>query len=151
MRVGINGFGRMGRLFLRAAWGQPDLEIVAVNEPHAEAATMALLVEHDSVQRRFGVNCEGDADGLTIGDRHIRYTRESSPSEIDWESAGVELVIECSGKFKSRATLEPHFARGRRPRARRTASPPSFACCTMRSVSSAASRRRSTIRRTRRS
>ena len=114
MRIGINGFGRMGRLFLRAAWGDPALEIVAVNEPHADAATMAVLLEHDSVQRRFEQRCEGNGDALVVGGKRLSYTRESSPSEIDWATAGVELVLECSGQFKTRALLEPHFARGAR-------------------------------------
>jgi len=112
MRIGINGFGRMGRLFLRAAWGDPELEIVAVNEPNATASTMAVLLEHDSVQRRFDVGCVGDGDALTVGDTQLRYTGASSPAEIDWAAAGVDLVVECSGKFKTRAALEPHFQRG---------------------------------------
>jgi glyceraldehyde 3-phosphate dehydrogenase len=112
MRIGINGFGRMGRLFLRAAWSDPDLEVVAINEPHADAATMAILLEHDSVHRHFGVSCTGHDDGLTVGGRALRYTRASSPTEIDWSAMAVDLVVECSGKFKTRATLEPHFERG---------------------------------------
>ena len=114
MRIGVNGFGRMGRLFVRAAWGDPALEIVAINEPHADAETMAVLLEHDSVQGRFGDRCEGEGNALLVGGQRLRYTRESSPSSIDWASAGVELVLECSGQFKTRARLEPHFAEGAR-------------------------------------
>jgi len=114
MKIGVNGFGRMGRLFLRAAWGHPELEIVAINEPHADAETMAVLLEFDSVQRRFSERCVGDGDALFVGDKRLRYTRESSPSAIDWAAAGVELVIESSGLFKKRASIEPHFASGAR-------------------------------------
>ena len=114
MRIGLNGFGRMGRLFLRAAWSHPELDIVAVNEPHAEADTMAVLLEHDSVQRRFGERCRGEGDTLQVGDKRLRYTRETDPSRIDWRAADVELVVECSGKFNKRALLEPHLAQGAR-------------------------------------
>jgi len=114
MKIGVNGFGRMGRLFLRAAWSHPELEVVAINEPHADAETMAVLLEHDSVQRRFSERCVGDGDALLVGDKRLRYTRESSPSAIDWAAAGVELVIECSGQLKKRALIEPHFASGAR-------------------------------------
>ena len=112
MKIGINGFGRMGRLFLRAAWGRPDLEIVAVNEPHADAATMAVLLEHDSIQRRFGHACTGAGQRLAIDDKQLIYSRHESPGSIDWGSAGVELVVECSGRFKTSAALAPHFDRG---------------------------------------
>ena len=115
MRIGINGFGRMGRLFLRASWGDPTLDVVAVNEPHGEASTMALLLEHDSVQRRFGVPCAGDGDGrLRVGDASMRYTREPDPSKVDWAAAEVELVVECSGRFRTRAALQPHLTMGAR-------------------------------------
>ena len=114
MRIGINGFGRMGRLFTRAAWSNPDLEIVAINEPHADAATMAVLLEYDSVQGRFGERCDGEGDALIVGGERLRFTRASSPSELDWRAAGVDLVLESSGQFKTRAALEPHFARGAR-------------------------------------
>jgi glyceraldehyde 3-phosphate dehydrogenase len=112
MRIGINGFGRMGRLFLRAAWEREELDVVAVDEPHGEASTMTLFVEHDSVQRRFDEPCSADGDELVVGDQRMRFTRAANPSEIDWAAAGVELVIESSGRFKTKATLEPHLANG---------------------------------------
>ena len=112
MKIGVNGFGRMGRLFLRAAWGRPGLEVVAVNEPHADAATMAVLLEHDSVQRRFRETCRGEGDGLEVGGKALRYTRASSPGAIEWGDSGVELVVESSGEFRDRAALEPHLRGG---------------------------------------
>ncbi len=110
MRIGINGFGRMGRLFLRAAWDDPDLQIVAVNEPHADATTMDVLLEHDSIQRRFGHRCDGEGDTLTVGGQTLRYTGHSDPSHCDW--SGVDLVVESSGQFRDRAALQPHLDRG---------------------------------------
>ena len=110
MKIGINGFGRMGRLFLRAAWDDPNLRIVAVNEPNADAQTMAVLLEHDSVQRRFGHRCTGEGDTLRVGEGALRYTRRSDPADLDW--SGVDLVVECSGQFRDRATVQPHLDRG---------------------------------------
>lgn len=112
LRVGINGFGRMGRLFLRAAWHRRELDIVAVNEPNASADTMALLLEHDSVQRHFGVSCGGHGNTLTVGDRSLRYTNATLPADIDWAALDVDLVVESSGQFKQRVDLEPHLAQG---------------------------------------
>ena len=112
MKIGVNGFGRMGRLFLRAAWGRPGLDVVAVNEPHADAATMAVLLEHDSVQRRFREPCRGEGGALEVGGAALRYTRASSPAAIDWGDSGVELVVECSGQLRTRAALEPHLGGG---------------------------------------
>lgn len=114
MRVGINGFGRMGRLALRAAWASPDLELVAVNEPEGDAATLALLAEFDSVQGRWHERCAAEDGALRLGARTLRLTQHASPGEIPWRELGVELVLECSGAFRKTALLEPHFARGAR-------------------------------------
>jgi glyceraldehyde 3-phosphate dehydrogenase len=112
MRVGINGFGRMGRLALRAAWNRDDLEVVAVNEPNATAETMALLLEFDSVQGRWNRACTEAQGAIDIAGRSVAYSRHRSPGEIPWREVGVDLVLECSGRFKKSAALEPHFERG---------------------------------------
>lgn len=109
MRVAINGFGRMGRLVLRAGWDHPELEFVAVNEPAADAATMALLTEFDSVQGRWGVACAGEGDTLRAGDRALAFTRFAEPAGL-----GADLVLECSGRYRTRAALEPFLAAGAR-------------------------------------
>ncbi len=111
-RVGINGFGRMGRLALRAAFDSDELEFVAVNEPHGDTQTLGLLLEFDSVQRRWNRSCSGQKDVLRVGEREIRRTGYCSPGEIPWDALGVELVLECSGLFRTTPLLEPHFARG---------------------------------------
>jgi glyceraldehyde 3-phosphate dehydrogenase len=113
-RVGINGFGRMGRLALRAAWESTDLEFVAVNEPHADTETLGLLLEFDSVQGRWSHACTGEKAVLRIGDRELRRTQYASPGEIPWEALGVDLVLECSGLFRTTPLLAPHFDRGAR-------------------------------------
>jgi glyceraldehyde 3-phosphate dehydrogenase len=112
MRVGINGFGRMGRLALRAAWSRSDLDVVAVNEPKGSTETLALLLEFDSVQGRWGHPCRAQEDRLFVGDAPIHRSRHASPREIPWADLDVDLVLECSGKFRTSAALEPHFARG---------------------------------------
>lgn len=113
MRVGINGFGRMGRLATRAAWAREDFELVAVNEPFADASTSALLLEFDSVQGRWteAVNSQGE-DTLSIADESIAYTRTTDPAQLDWAAHGVELVLECSGQFRQPPLLAPHLQPG---------------------------------------
>jgi glyceraldehyde 3-phosphate dehydrogenase len=112
MRIGINGFGRMGRLALRAAWSREDLEVVAVNEPNATAETMTLLLEFDSVQGRWDRDCVATGDSIDVSGKGIAYSRHRSPAEIPWADLGVGLVLECSGRFKKSPALEPHFERG---------------------------------------
>lgn len=112
MRVGINGFGRMGRLALRAGWERDDLEFVAVNEPNACAETMALLLEFDSVQRRWSHSCTGSGGSLDVNGTTLAFTQHSEPSQIPWSDLGVDLVLECSGEFRTSESLEPHFERG---------------------------------------
>ena len=114
MRVGINGFGRMGRLALRAGWARDDLEFVAVNEPGCGAATAALLTEFDSVHRRWPHPCAGDGEALSIDGRALRYLRQADPGALDWRGLGVDLVLECSGRYRTRADLAAHLDRGAR-------------------------------------
>ena len=112
VRVGIHGFGRMGRLALRAGWGREDLEFVAIDEPSAEAETMALLTEFDSVQGRWDRACSGAGDRLTVDGRDLHYARVADPREAPWKQHGVELVLECSGAHRTLPSLEGHFTAG---------------------------------------
>ena len=112
MRVGINGYGRMGRLSLRAGFGREDLEFVAVNEPHATAETLAVLTEFDSVQGRWDRSCTADGDQLVVDGRALPVTAHEEPGDIPWADLGVELVLECSGAFRTTALLQPHLDRG---------------------------------------
>jgi len=109
MRIGINGFGRMGRLALRAAWQRHDIEIVAINEPHAPAENLALLLEFDSVQGRWERAVSADAGALVCEGRSIPVSGVSTPGEVDWAAHGVQLVLECSGQFRTQESLQPHF------------------------------------------
>ena len=124
MRVGINGMGRIGRLALRAALGAAErgdddprrgnrLDIVHVNEIKGGAATSAHLLEFDSVQGRWrtSISAEGD-DTIRIGDRTIGFSSHPTAAEIPWGDLGVDVVLECTGKFLTHATLDGHLKRG---------------------------------------
>ena len=111
-RIGINGFGRMGRLGLRAAWGWPDLSIVHINEVKGGTEAAAHLLKFDSVQGRWGPDVRAEADNIVIGDQSISFSSSPSPGEIPWKKHGVEIVLECSGKFRTPQELEPHFRAG---------------------------------------
>jgi glyceraldehyde-3-phosphate dehydrogenase (arsenate-transferring) len=112
LRIGINGFGRMGRLVLRAGWEHPALEFVALNEPHGDPATMALLLEHDSVQGHWPHDCAGAGEDLTIDGTPLAFSRHTEPARIPWGELGVELVLECSGRFRTSPDLRKHLEAG---------------------------------------
>jgi len=111
-RVGINGFGRIGRLAARALRNHPSLELVHINEWKGDAETAAHLFEFDTVHGRYEGDVSVNGDTITIDGRDVTYSSEASPSEINWSNAGVDIVIESSGKFKSVPTLQPHLNNG---------------------------------------
>ncbi|MBL8719527.1 MAG: ArsJ-associated glyceraldehyde-3-phosphate dehydrogenase [Myxococcales bacterium] len=112
VRIGINGFGRMGRLALRAAWGRAGIEVVHVNETKGGAETAAHLLVFDSIHGRWGHDVRGAGDSLAIDDRRLGFSAHASPGAVPWREAGVDLVLECSGKFRTTETLDPYFASG---------------------------------------
>ncbi|HJM57555.1 MAG: type I glyceraldehyde-3-phosphate dehydrogenase [Planctomycetes bacterium] len=112
-RVGINGFGRMGRLALRALWGREDLHLVAINEPHGSTETLALLTEFDSVQGRWAHTCAApDEETILVDGTRLARSSFLVPAEIPWSAEGVDLVLECSGEFRTSPLLQGHFAAG---------------------------------------
>jgi glyceraldehyde 3-phosphate dehydrogenase len=124
MKVGINGMGRIGRLALRAAFGAADrpaddprggnrLEVVHLNELKGGAAATAHLLSFDSVQRRWreDITAEGDA-AIRIGARRLGFSSQASAAGIPWGDLGVDLVLECTGKFLTPETLQGHLDRG---------------------------------------
>jgi glyceraldehyde 3-phosphate dehydrogenase len=110
-RVAINGFGRMGRLALRAAWDREDLRFVHVNEPEGDAATAAHLLCFDSVHGRWDRAASGDGDTLIVDGRELGYSDAGEPGDVRWDEYGVDVVLECSGRFLTMAAL-PYFERG---------------------------------------
>ncbi|MFN2381906.1 MAG: ArsJ-associated glyceraldehyde-3-phosphate dehydrogenase [Guyparkeria sp.] len=114
IRVGINGFGRIGRLAFRALADRPelDLEVVHVNEIAADAACMAHLTEFDSVHGRWQQAIAGEGDTLTLSGREIRFTQSDTVEGIDWARTGVDLVIEATGCWRRFEEIAPHLAQG---------------------------------------
>jgi len=109
LRVGINGFGRMGRLCLRAGWGRADLDFVHVNEPNGGVECAAHLLQFDTVHGRWGDGVGHEEAALTIDGQSIGFSEQTAAGAVDWASAGVDLVLECSGKFRTTELLTPYL------------------------------------------
>jgi glyceraldehyde 3-phosphate dehydrogenase len=116
VRVGINGFGRIGRLVVRGLAHRrslgDDIELVHVNEPNADAATAAHLLEFDTVHGRYPGVVSTDGADIEIDGQSVTFTSNSTPADIPWQASNVDIVLECSGVFKTTETLRPHFERG---------------------------------------
>ena len=112
IRVGINGFGRMGKLGFRAGWDNPAYEIVHINEISGDARCHAHLLEFDSVHGHWNRAISASDNAITVDGRDIGFSSLATPAEVDWAGKGVDLVIECSGKFKTEAALRPYFDQG---------------------------------------
>lgn len=112
VRVGINGFGRIGRLDFRAAWGWPELEFVHINEIKGGAATAAHLLKFDSVHGRWAPQVEAASDRIWVDGQSVTFSEFAKPGEVPWEDYGVDIVLECSGKFRTPEALAPYFKRG---------------------------------------
>ncbi len=110
IRVGINGFGRMGRLTLRAAWDNPELQFVQINDPAGDAATLAHLLEFDSIHGRWDRGITADGETLVIDGTRIPVTRNKDIAATDW--SGCDVVIESSGKFRKPDVLQPYLDQG---------------------------------------
>lgn len=111
-RIGINGFGRMGRLAFRAGWGRPDLQFVQVNEVAGGPETAAHLLTFDSVHGRWDRKVEARDDEIAIDGTTIAFSAEAKPGDVAWSTQNVDIVLECSGKFRTTETLDPYFAAG---------------------------------------
>jgi len=110
IKVGINGFGRMGRLTMRAAYDWPEIEIVHINDPEGDAATLAHLLNFDSVHGRWQHEALSDGNRMIINDQVIACSNNRAISETDW--SGCDLVIEASGKMKTKALLQAYLDQG---------------------------------------
>ena len=115
VRVGINGFGRIGRAVARVLLDRGPVvgvEVLAISEPNADAETLAFLLEHDSVAGRLGIAVEATDASLLVGGQEIAVTAHLEPSAIPWARHNVDVVVEASGRFRSRAaansSASPH-------------------------------------------
>jgi glyceraldehyde 3-phosphate dehydrogenase len=113
IRVGINGFGRIGRAFVRRALERDDLEVVAVNDL-TDARTLAHLLEFDSTYGRLGFHVGHGPDALTLNGKQIAVLSERDPAAIDWDALGVSIVIESTGIFGAREDAAAHLKGGAR-------------------------------------
>ena len=112
-RVGINGFGRIGRNFFRAASGDPALDIVAVNDI-TDAKTLAHLLKYDSVHGAFKGTVEAKEKSLVVNGKEIQVLATKDPAALPWKALGVETVVESTGRFTDRASASKHLEAGAR-------------------------------------
>lgn len=110
IKVGINGFGRIGRLALRASFDWPEIEFVQINDVAGDAATLAHLLEFDSVQGRWHHAVGSEADAVLINGKRIRTTQEKAIDAVDW--SGCDVVIEATGKHRKGEFLNQYLAQG---------------------------------------
>lgn len=113
IKVGINGFGRIGRCVARAIYENPEkgIELVALNSP-APAETILHLLKYDSVHGRFATKSEIAGDTLMIAGKKVALSHQKDPAQIKWADLGVDVVLECSGKFNKRDEAAKHLAGG---------------------------------------
>lgn len=111
VKVGINGFGRIGRLTFRYAFDMPEVEVVHVNELLGGAETSAYLVKYDSVHGTWprAVKHADDGTHFTVDDQKISFSDKEDFTQVDWKSMGVQIVIDCTGKFLTVAALQPYL------------------------------------------
>ena len=113
IRVGINGFGRIGRMFLRAAADEKDIEVVAVNDV-TDAPTLAHLLKYDSVHRQFSAAVESTADSISVNGRKIKVLSVKDPAQLPWKDLKVDVVIESTGIFTDKESASKHITAGAR-------------------------------------
>ena len=110
MKIGINGFGRIGRLALRAAYSWEDMEFVQINDPAANTETFAHLLNFDSVHGRWQQQISYDSNSIIIGDHKIEVTQNRAIEDTNWSACDV--VIEATGKMKTRSLLNAYLEQG---------------------------------------
>ncbi|MCO1334976.1 ArsJ-associated glyceraldehyde-3-phosphate dehydrogenase [Microbulbifer sp. OS29] len=110
IKIGINGFGRIGRLVLRAAWEWPEVEFVQINDPAGDASTLAHLLNFDSVHGRWGKEAKAHGSNIEVDGHPIRCSQNIAINDTNWREC--DLVIEASGKMKSTALLQPYLQQG---------------------------------------
>jgi glyceraldehyde 3-phosphate dehydrogenase len=113
IKIGINGFGRIGRMVLRAALKHPDVDVVAINDL-TDSETMAYLLKYDSVHGRLNMNVTAQKDSIEIDGKSITIRSVKDPEKIGWGDLGVDIAAECTGIFRDREGASKHLASGAR-------------------------------------
>ena len=111
IRIGINGFGRIGRNMLRASWNDPDIEYVAVNDI-TDARTLAHLLKYDSVLGTFKADVQATEDAIVVNGKKVRVLAEKEVGKLPWKDLGVSVVIESTGKYTKRQDVVQHIEKG---------------------------------------
>ena len=112
VRLGINGFGRIGRLVLRVAQHRDDVEVVAINDPFLSADYAAYMTNHDSIHGHFDVEAKEKDGKLVVGRNKISFYQELKPELIPWKNDAVDVVVECTGKFTDYDGAKLHINAG---------------------------------------
>ena len=112
IKVGINGFGRIGRLVFRAGIVRDDIEIVAVNAPDKTPEQLAYVTKFDSVHGRFNGSVEVVDGNLVVNGKSVKVLGSRDPSQLPWGELGVDYVLECTGKFLTKESAQPHLDAG---------------------------------------
>lgn len=111
VKIGINGFGRIGRAVFRIMSQRDDMEIVAINDLY-DAKTLAYMLRYDTVMGPFRRPIDWEEGAIVVDGRRVLLTAEKDPARLPWKAVGAEIVIEATGVFRERAKLEPHLAAG---------------------------------------
>ena len=111
IKVGINGFGRIGRNIFRVIAGREDIDVVAINDL-ADARTLSLLLKYDSVHGKFDGNIEVKEDAMVVKGKEIKLTKEKDPARLPWKELGVDIAIESTGIFTTKADCAKHLEAG---------------------------------------
>ncbi len=111
IKVGINGFGRIGRMVFRAALQHPDVEVVAINDL-TDAPTMAHLLKYDSVHNQLDNEIHAAENAIVVDDREIAYSAIKDPAQLPWKELGVDIAMECTGLFRDKENAGKHLAAG---------------------------------------
>src|SRR5579862_5515931 len=109
IKVGINGFGRIGRNVLRAALHNPAIEFVAANDL-TDTKTLAHLLKYDSILGPLHKDVKAETDAIVVGGKRIKIFATKDPAELDWASVGAQIVIESTGKFTDKKNAEKHLS-----------------------------------------
>ena len=112
LKAGINGFGRIGSLAFSASLDNPEIEVVAINDPFITADYMAYMLKHDTVHGQFKGTVEAGEDYIVVNGRQIKVLNEKEPANCHWDALGVEYVLECSGVFTTLDTAGQHIEGG---------------------------------------
>ena len=112
IKVGINGFGRIGRLVFRAGIVRDDIEIVAVNAPDKTPEQLAYATKYDSVHGKFDGSVEIVDGNLVVNGKNVKLLNSRDPSKLPWGELGVDYVLECTGKFLTKESAQPHLDAG---------------------------------------